>query len=344
MNRFVAAVSLVAGIALPICWFWHKQAAPHIEARATPHSRSLADKLNTIIIPDYPNAGITLAEAIEHLSVKSRKYDTLNTESGIKGVNIVIIAGGERQLPAASGLPLRDVPLAEALRHVTGLVNLKYTIEPHAVAVRETQDMRTPDYRNASALQRQFEKRVLPTVNWQNASLGEAVEYLRISRGCLDASDTQIVDVPFNFVVHLREAIKRPAVSLELKDIPMSEALRYCAEISNSRLRYDTAAVMITDVETDASAPEGPANSPVLPTVEFQDATLAESLDFVRIKSREFGPDHREISIKVIPGASGLPITLSLKNISLHETLRYIAELSGHKLSVEGGNYVLSPL
>lgn len=344
MNRFVAAVSLVAGIVLPICWFWHKKAAPHVEASAEPHSRSLAEKLNTIIIPDYPAAGITLAEAIEHLSIKSRKYDTLTTESGIKGVNIVIIAGGERQLPAASEFPLRDVPLGEALRHVTSLVNLKYTIEPHSVAVRETHDMRAPDYRNASALQRRLEKRVLPTVNFQNASLEEAVEYLRMSRVCLDASDTQIADIPFNFVLHLREAIKRPAVSLDLKDIPMSEALRYCAEISNSRLRYDTAAVMITDVETDASAPDSPANSPVLPTVEFQDATLAESLEFVRIKSREFGPDHREISIKVKPGASGPPITLSLKNISIHETLRYIAELSSHKLSVEGGNYVLSPL
>jgi general secretion pathway protein D len=101
--------------------------------------------------------------------------------------------------------------------------------------------------------------------------------------------------------------------------------------------------VVITDYETDASAPDGPADSTILPVVELQDATLADSLDFIRLKSREFNPDHRETSITVKPGAPDLPISLSLKQVSIHNTLRYIAELSGLKLSFDDGGYVLSP-
>jgi len=344
MNRCAVAVVLVAGIALPICWFWQEKTMPAATQREEPRDRSVAEKLNTIIIPDYPTSDITLEEAVEFLRFKSSERDTLAHGSSDRGANIVIIAGAERRLPArSSSLSLKDVPLGEALRHITELVNLKYTIEQQAVTIREPQDMRAPDHRTASALQQRLGKMIRPTAQFQNATLEEAVEYLRISRGCLDASDEPLNDVPLNFVLHLREGIKRPPVSLNLRDIPISDALRYCAEISNVKLRYDTAAVMITDIETDRSASSAPAVSPVLPAVEFQDAPLAEALDFIRLKSRELTPDHRETSITLKPGATSQTITLSLKSISLHEMLQYIAELSKHRLSLEGQAYVLSP-
>ncbi|WP_395743633.1 hypothetical protein [Prosthecobacter sp.] len=344
MNRFAAAVILVAGITLPVAWFWQGKAMPAVAQSKAPRDRPVAEKLNTIIIPTYPTEKVTLAEAVEFLRIQSREHDTAAPEPWDRGVNIVIITGSERRLPASSSLSLRDVPLGEALRHVTELVDLKYTIEPHAVAIREPQDMRTPSSQIASALEQRLAKRIRPTVSFGGATLAEAVEYLRVSQGCIDAADEQVMDIPLNFVLHLRAGIKRPSISLDLRDIPMSEALRYCAEISNAGLRYDTAAVMITDIETETSPLNAPTASPILRTVDFQDATLAEALDFVRIKSRELNPDQRETSITVKPGAASQAITLSLKSISIHETLRYIAELSGHQLSLEGGSYVLRPL
>lgn len=344
MNRFAAAVIMVAGITLPICWFWRDEALPKAAQSQERRDKSVAEKLNTIIIPDYPTSDVTLEEAVEILRVKSRDCDTNVPGLWDRGVNIVIIAGGERKLPDSARLPLRDVPLGEALRHVAELAHLKFTIEPHAVTIREPQDMRVNYHQKTSALQQRLEKMIRPTVQFQDATLEEAVEYLRISRSCLDASDDALNYVPLNFVLHLRDGIKRPPVSLDLRDIPINEALRYCAEISNARLRHDTAAVMITDFKPDASVLSAPAVSPVLPTVELEDATLAEALDFVRLKSRELNPDHRETSITVKPGGASQPITLFLKSISIHETLRYIAELSGHRLSLDGQVYALSPL
>lgn len=338
MNKSIFIGALLGGIVLTACWFWSQPSSPQSE----PNPGTLAQKLNTIVFPEYSTAGLSLEAAVEYLRVKSREYDTPAPESGVKGVNIVIMAGGEKDLPAASGRPMQNVSLGEALCHLTGLVGLKYTIERHAVTIREPQDMRTPEDRKTSELQQRLEKVIRPTIQFQDASLEEAVEYLRISRGCLDVGEAPVISVPLNYVLHLRDGIKRPTLSLDLKDIPIGEALRYCAEISNVRLRYDTSAVMITDFETDASAPDGPADSPILPKVEFAGATLDEALQFIRTQSRELNPDHRETSIVVKPGALGPPISLWLKDISVHETLRYIAELSGHRLAFERGTYVLS--
>lgn len=57
---------------------------------------SLEEKLNTIVIPDYPAAGITFEEAIEVLRVKSRAEGSYSSRMG---VNIVIISRGARELP-----------------------------------------------------------------------------------------------------------------------------------------------------------------------------------------------------------------------------------------------------
>jgi hypothetical protein len=196
---------LVAGIALAVCCYWREKPAAQFETRPEPPLMSLEDKLNTIIIPDYPAAGITLEEAVEILRVKSRA--SLHSPSRM-GVNIVIIAGDSPTLPASSSLKLRDVPLGEALRHITRLVGLKCTVERYAVAIREVNDPRVPVYQTTTGLQERMEKRILPIVSFQGATLEEAVEYLRVSRGCLDGdeiSQEQRMAPPLNYVLHLRE-------------------------------------------------------------------------------------------------------------------------------------------
>lgn len=97
MNRFAAAAFLVASIALVAGRFWLEKHTPQLKAQLEPHNVSLEEKLKTIIIPDCPATGISLAEAVEYLRVKSREFDTPTADSRNKSINIVIIAGGDRQ-------------------------------------------------------------------------------------------------------------------------------------------------------------------------------------------------------------------------------------------------------
>ena len=213
------------------------------------------------------------------------------------------------------------------------------------MAIREEQDLRTLHYQKTVGLQHRMEQIILPTVQFQDASLEEAVEYLRVSRGCLDISEGEKVGTPLNYVPHLRKGVKRPPVSLDLRDIPLSEALRYCAEICNVKLHFDPFAVLITDDEADGDPITLPATSStslILPAVALSGATLAEILAFIRLKSRELNPDHSEVNIVVRPGSSSASINLWLENVPLGEALRYIAELSGHTLSFDGRSYVLT--
>lgn len=88
------------------------------------------------------------------------------------------------------------------------------------MTIREQNDQRVPIDQKTTGLQHRMEKIILPTVQYQNATIEEAVEYLRVSRGCLDMTEGEKEVSSLNYVMHLRESVKRPPVSLGLKDIP----------------------------------------------------------------------------------------------------------------------------
>ncbi len=94
----------------------------------------LTEKMNKIIFPTVQFEGATIEEAIEYLRVKSRDLDTFTDKTGVKGVNI-ILRTGDAPSNASISLDLKDVPMAEALRYVTELAQMKYKVEAHAVLV-----------------------------------------------------------------------------------------------------------------------------------------------------------------------------------------------------------------
>ena len=94
----------------------------------------LTEKMNKIIFPTVSFQGATIEEAIEYLRVKSRDLDTFTDAGGVKGVNI-ILRTGDAPNNATISLDLKDVPMAEALRYVTELAQMKYKVEAHAVLV-----------------------------------------------------------------------------------------------------------------------------------------------------------------------------------------------------------------
>ncbi len=133
---------------------------------------AISAKLNRIIIPRVEFRDATVPEAVEFLKKKSRELDVMETNPDRKGVNIVLqldspggfsapahapaapdagIAGLDAAPPvepsltpalpsvnpseARITLSLNNVPLAEVLRYITQLANLKVKIDPYAVAI-----------------------------------------------------------------------------------------------------------------------------------------------------------------------------------------------------------------
>lgn len=127
---------------------------------------AIAAKLDRIMIPRVEFRDATVREAVDFLKQKSRELDVAESDPTRKGVNIVLQlesvgavavpapatddpTGLEAALPEATTsvsnladtritLSLANVPLAEALRYITTLANLKIKIDPYAVAIVPT--------------------------------------------------------------------------------------------------------------------------------------------------------------------------------------------------------------
>ena len=86
-----------------------------------------------------------------------------------------------------------------------------------------------------------------------------------------------------------------------------------------------------------------------IPLLQFRQATLEEAVEFVRMEvnhpHRSEVIAHEHVNLIVMPGIgpSTAEISLDFKDVPAMEALRYIAELSGCKLSVEAHAVVLRP-
>ena len=194
-----------------------------------------------------------------------------------------------------------------------------------------------------NSLEAKLKAIVLPSVAFTNASIDEAVEYLRIKSRALDTSASD----PKGVSILVRPSDKpSPSITLDLRDVPLGEALRYVAELAGLQMRVEPFAVVLAPPsKTVSTAAASGADHPItLPNVEFKDATIDEALQFIRLKSRDLDPAKKGVNIIKKPGgAEGAKITISLRNVPVNEALRYIASLAGHTLTNEAGTFVLTP-
>ena len=203
-----------------------------------------------------------------------------------------------------------------------------------------------------SVIETKLQTIVLPRVQFRGASIEEAVEYLHAKSREFDTLDKTGVQ----FI--LRPGVtKTGRISLDLKDVPLIEALRYCTELAGLTYKVEPYAVVIgaakaevpakleMTAKSDAKATVTTrASKIILPNVEFRDATLVEAIEFIRAKSREHDPDKKGVNILIKGDGSGAKITLSLKNVPVSEALRYCAELSDHKLTSDAQSFLLTPV
>ena len=107
-------------------------------AATTTNSRSagayLTQKMDSIVFPTVQFENATIEEAVEYLRIKSKDLDEAETDPTKKGVNI-IIRTGDAPAAAAISLDLKNVPMAEALRYICDLAQMKYKVEAYAVVV-----------------------------------------------------------------------------------------------------------------------------------------------------------------------------------------------------------------
>ncbi len=212
------------------------------------------------------------------------------------------------------------------------------------------------------AIQTKLEKIIFPHIQFQSATVAECIEYLRVKALDLDTSESASRGI--NLQYRPGNPPSNAAITLDLKDIPLGEALRYVVELASLKMIIQPYAVLIGPADDpmfakSAAAPSvhnssdkpgeiviaAPGSKIIFPSVEFRDATLTECIDFIRIKARDLDPDKKGVNVILKPGGNETArITLSLKNVPLSEVLRYCAELTNHKLTSDAQSFFLTPV
>jgi hypothetical protein len=93
----------------------------------------------------------------------------------------------------------------------------------------------------AELIRKKLEALVIPDLQFTDVTLEEAVEFLRVKSRDLDTSKEGARGV--NFI--LRGAPSTTKITLNLKDVPMIEALRYIAELGGAKVRIEPHAVIV---------------------------------------------------------------------------------------------------
>lgn len=94
---------------------------------------------------------------------------------------------------------------------------------------------------------------IFPSVSFQGATIEEAIEYLRVKSRDLDTSPDASGVKGVNIILRTGDAPNNASISLDLSDVPMSEALRYVTELAQMKFKVEAHAVLVVPLSEDAS-------------------------------------------------------------------------------------------
>ncbi|WP_395737728.1 Amuc_1098 family type IV pilus outer membrane protein [Prosthecobacter sp.] len=102
-------------------------------------------------------------------------------------------------------------------------------------------------------LTEKMNKIIFPTVSFQGATIEEAIEYLRVKSRDLDTFTEGSGVKGVNIILQTGDAPSNASISLDLKDVPMSEALRYVTELAQMKYKVEAHAVLVVPLSANAS-------------------------------------------------------------------------------------------
>jgi len=114
-------------------------------------------------------------------------------------------------------------------------------LEPNnRIAAKYLQVMKGKEGSESGSLKSMLGKTVLERVNLKDATLAEALEFLRQKMNNQNPGQQAV-----NFVIKLDEAKKAAKFSLTLNQVPLTEVLRYIGELTNTQISYEKFAVVV---------------------------------------------------------------------------------------------------
>lgn len=213
----------------------------------------------------------------------------------------------------------------------------------------------------SSELERKLAAIVIPSVEFVETPMEDAVAFLRVRARDLDESTGGTDEKGVNIV--LDGTLKDTSITLKLRNVPVGEALKYVAALGGAAYSVEGSVVVIGakgSGSAGAGATIGSADNfkiavqreklagIKIPRIEFVDTPLKDALAFLQSRSTELdmtttNPLEKGIDLIVteFAGFEDARVSLNLSNISLGEALKFTCSLAGGSYEVEPNAVVI---
>ncbi len=156
----------------------------------------------------------------------------------------IVLKGGGHLAAVRINLVLKDAPLSEVLRYVAALAGAEIKREPFAFVVSPKQEVQAAPKHDApkapapaqpaGAALKKATAIILPKLDLRDATLSEALDFLRAKSAALDP-----VKKGVNLVLMPAAKGDSAQITLSLSGVPLSEALRYIAALAGYEITAD---------------------------------------------------------------------------------------------------------
>ncbi len=106
----------------------------------------------------------------------------------------------------------------------------------------------------SGALLTKMQKIVFPEVRFSNATIEEALEFLRVKNRDLDISEMDPTRKGVSFILKAGDEASQARITLDLKDVSLADAMRYVTELAGMKYKVEPYAVLVvplTDTTTE---------------------------------------------------------------------------------------------
>jgi hypothetical protein len=145
-------------------------------------------------------------------------------------------------------LSLTNIPLPEVLRYVATLSNLELTAERAAYFLQPMKDgtatKPAPPAAGKSTAAKKASEIIIPVLDTKDATVAEVVEFLRLRAQALDPSKVGV-----NLILKEDGDAQSAKITLSLKEIPLSEALKYVAQLAGLEIEATEFAIILKSRE-----------------------------------------------------------------------------------------------
>ncbi len=327
------------------------------------------EKMESIILPKIEFSDTPLSDAMRYFQQRSIELDP--EKEGIVILDARKKGAGFSE--ARVTLRLSNVPLEEAIRYTTSLAQTNYSVKDGAIVVgpksieqmaAERESQQKEEARSLAENQRKMKKIILPSVEFNDTPLRDALSFLQLRSVELDVATKDPGKKGVNVILDAEGGNTDVRITLKLKSVPLAEVFRYTAELARAEYEVEPHAIRIffpkgnrdnavksgtysDEAKKEIAAVQKKLDEIIIPAIEFSKTPLSDALRFIQMRSAELDKSAGESGMKginvVLDGgkeADDVRVSLKLSNVSLDKVLKYTATSAGGDIEI-GPNAVV---